>query len=181
MQLGFGKWNILSIHLQGSPVSATWINIQPCLKTVFRERCPDFQTRLCPTPHTAQWDPSHEVFQHHHKGKQYFCLPLHRHSPRGAKAGWWWWWCSSSRVWEFCSTLTCPAHSDHAVLSVMEMCSQSSEGSAQFSHLTSQGRFADFEQTHSHRIFHKSSVHVAWSDYQPHTNFRIFPVLSVDL
>lgn len=38
-----------------------------------------------------------------------------------------------------------PAHSAHTVLSGMEMCSQSSEGSAQFSHLTSQGRFVDFQ------------------------------------
>lgn len=55
----------------------------------------------------------------------------------------------------------CPAHSAQAVLSAMEMCSQSSEGSAQLSHLTPQGRFVDFDQTHSHRVFH-TEVQFAW-------------------
>lgn len=55
----------------------------------------------------------------------------------------------------------CSALSVQAVLSAMEMCSQSSEGSAQLSHLTPQGRFVDCEQTHSHRTFHKE-VQFTW-------------------
>lgn len=62
MQLGFGKWNTLSIHLQGSPASATWINSQPCLKTVFRERHPEFQTGWVFYPDTAQWVPPVRYF-----------------------------------------------------------------------------------------------------------------------
>lgn len=75
-----------------------------------------------------------------------------------------------------------PAQSGHTVLSGMEMCRQSSEGLAQFSHLPSQGTFVDFRtNTFTQNLPQRSSVHVARSDYQPHSNFRIFPPLSVDI
>lgn len=158
--------------LAGQPCFCHMNKYPTVFKTVFRERHPHFHTGWVFHASHCTVGPLTEVSQHHHKGKQHSpaqsCLVM-IHSKV---------WVFCSKVWVFCSALTCPAHSDHTVLSVTEMCSQ---GSAQFSPLTSQGGLLAFEQTFTQNLPQRSSVQVARSGYQPYINSRKFPVLSVDM
>lgn len=91
----------------------------------------------------------------------FLCFP-HKHSPLGATAGWWWWWWRcSSKVWVFCSALTCPAQVTTQCW-VWRKCAARALR-AQLSSATShlRGGLLTFEQTHSHRIPHKA-VQFTW-------------------
>lgn len=172
MQLGFGKFSTLSIHLQGSPASAAWINSQPCLKTGFRERHPDFPTGWVFHPWhctvgSLTWGIS--------ASSQRKATLLHS-SPQ-AQSSWSQGWVMMMQQQGVSVLSPQPLQWPHcAEWDGNVQPEQRGLGSVQPPYFS--GEVCWLSNKHIHT---ESPTKKFRSDHQPHSNFRIFPPLSVDI